>query len=88
MKNEFEEFVNSNIMKHINNHVFKPNDLFSTKVLTIKEEENLSEDEGYGHGYQKNLGIKLNSSLGDDLSSRNYVTSEPNLFAKRTINIE
>jgi len=86
MKNEFEEFVNSNIMKHINNHVLKPNDAFSTKVLTIKEEENLSEDEGYG--YQKNLGIKLNASLGDDLSSRNYVTSEPNLFSKRTINIE
>ena len=57
-------------------------------MLAIKEEENLSEDEGYGHGYQKNLGIKLNSSLGDDLSSRNYVTSEPNLFSKRTINIE
>jgi len=29
MKNEFEEFVNSNIMKHINNHVLKPNDVFS-----------------------------------------------------------
>ena len=29
MKNEFEEFVNSNIMKHINNHVLKPNDAFS-----------------------------------------------------------
>jgi len=57
-------------------------------VLTIKEEENLTEDEGYEHGYQKNLGIKLNSSLGDDLSSRNYITSEPNLFTKRTINIE
>jgi len=57
-------------------------------VLTKKEEENLSEDEGYRQGYQKNLGIKLNSSLEDDLSSRNYVTSEPNLFSKRTINIE
>ena len=88
MKNEFEEFVNSNIMKHINNHVLKPNDAFSQKGMTIKEEENLSEDEGYGHGYQKHLGIKLNSSLGDDLSSRNYVTSEPNLFSKKAINIE
>jgi hypothetical protein len=88
MKNEFEEFVNSNIMKHINNHVLQPNAAFSSKVLTVKEEENLSEEEGYGDGYQKNLGIKLNSSLKDDLSSRNYGTSEPNLFSKKTINIE
>lgn len=87
MKNEFEEFVNSNIMKHINTHVFKSNDAISSKVLTIKEEENLSDDEAYGHGYQKNLGIKFNASMGDDLSSRNYVTTEPNLFNKRTINI-
>ena len=26
----------------------------------------MSEEEGYGDGYQKNLGIKLNSSLKDD----------------------
>ena len=48
----------------------------------------MSEEEGYGDGYQKNLGIKLNSSLKDDLSSRNYGTSEPNLIYKKTINIE
>lgn len=59
MKNEFEDFVNSNIMKHINTHVLKSNDAISSNVQTIKEEENMSEDDDFKHGYQKNLGLKL-----------------------------